>query len=123
MAIAALIAGSVIGWAWMDPLMGVVGAIVIARWSWGLMRDTGRVLLDASADPRLAARIRTQIERDGDRIADLHLWRVGPGRFAAIVVVVTAGPTTVATYQQRLAGIDALAHVTIEVQGCADCAG
>ena len=87
------------------------------------MRDTGRVLLDASADPRLAARIRTQTEREGDRIADLHLWRVGPGRYAAIIVVVTAGSTNVSTYQQRLADIEELAHVTIEVQACADCAG
>ena len=122
LAIAALIAGSVVGWVWMDPLMGVVGAIVIARWSWGLMRDTGRVLLDASADPALAARIRTQIEREGDRIADLHLWRVGPGRYAAIVVVVTTGSNGVTAYRQRLDDIEALAHVTIEVQACADCA-
>jgi cation diffusion facilitator family transporter len=123
MAIIALLAGSVAGWAWMDPAMGIIGAVVIARWSWGLMRDTGRVLLDASADPKLAAQIHQRVERNGDRIADLHLWRVGPGRFAAIVVVVTAHDTQVAAYQQRLDGLDALAHVTIEVQACADCAG
>jgi hypothetical protein len=75
LAIAGLLAGSVYGWIWMDPLMGLVGALVIARWSWGLMRDAGAVLVDAVPDRGLAEAIRTRIEVDGDRISDLHLWR------------------------------------------------
>ena len=83
LAIAGLLAGRSYGWVWMDPLMGIVGAIVIARWSWGLLRDAGAVLLDTVPDEALSERIREKLEIDGDRIADLHLWRVGPGHAAA----------------------------------------
>src|SRR5262249_15186535 len=89
LAIAALAAGKFAGWVWLDPLMGVVGAVVIARWSWSLMQDTAGVLLDV-ADPALVQEIREQVEGPGDaRIVDLHVWRIGPEAHAAIVSVAT----------------------------------
>lgn len=112
LAIAALLAGRYLGWGWMDPAMGLVGAIVIARWSWGLMRDTASVLLDRSEES-LAATIRRRIEDAGDAdIADLHVWQVGPGAYAAIVSLSTEADR--ATIAARLAGIDAIRHLTIE---------
>lgn len=114
LAIAALLAGRYLGWVWMDPAMGMVGAIVIARWSWTLMRDTAAVLLDRT-DMHVAAEIRDLIESPGDaRIADLHVWRVGPEAHAAIVSVVTGGAVTVETIRVRLASVHELAHLTVE---------
>ena len=117
-AILGLLAGRFYGWAWMDALMGIVGGIMIARWSWGLLRDSGAVLLDAVPDPDLAEAIRGRLETDGDRIADLHLWRVGPGHAAAIVSVVSDRPLPPAQYKARLGGLSGLSHVTVEVNPC-----
>lgn len=111
LAIAALLAGRYLGWAWMDPAMGIVGAVVIARWSWTLMRDTAAVLLDRTDDP-VAAEVRALVEAGGDaRITDLHVWRVGPEARAAIVSVVGADAETV---RARLAPVHELAHLTVE---------
>jgi cation diffusion facilitator family transporter len=118
LAIVALLAGRFFGWNWMDPLMGVVGAPVIARWSWSLMRDSGRVLLDTVPDPHLAETMRDRLEQDGDRVADLHLWRVGPGHNAAVVSLVSDHPAPPDHYKGRLAGLPHLSHVTVEVQRC-----
>jgi cation diffusion facilitator family transporter len=119
LAIGALLAGRFLGWGWMDAAMGVVGALVIARWSWGLLRDTGAVLVDATADPHLEEEIREAIE-DGDaRIADLHVWSVGPGKYAAIVSLVAANPFPPEAYADRLRIHDELVHVTIEPHRCA----
>jgi len=113
LAIAALLAGRYLGWVWMDPMMGIVGAIVIARWSLTLMRDTAAVLLDRT-DPHVAAAIRARVEGPGDaRIADLHVWRVGPEAHAAIVSVVGAAVTG-ETIRERLAPVPELAHLTVE---------
>jgi cation diffusion facilitator family transporter len=113
LAIAALAAGRFLGWIWLDAAMGMVGALVIARWSWSLMRDTAHVLLDR-ADPHLLEEIREQIETPGDsRITDLHVWRIGPDAHAAIVSVVSAADRT--TLLTRLAPVHELAHVTVEV--------
>ena len=121
-AIAALLAGKLFGWVWMDPVGGVIGAVVIMKWSFSLLRDTGAVLLDLEPDPRLSARIRERIEDDsGDKVADLHVWRVGPGNFAAIISIVSAEPRPPAHYKGRLKGIGHLAHVTVEVQACPEC--
>ena len=99
--------------------MGIVGSLVIARWSYGLLRDSGRVLLDTQPAPHLAGDIAAAIEADGDtRIADLHLWRVGPGRVAAIIALVTDHPQPPAHYKALLAGHAELAHVTVEVNTC-----
>ncbi|MGD0722636.1 MAG: CDF family Co(II)/Ni(II) efflux transporter DmeF [Roseiarcus sp.] len=103
------------GWLWMDPLAGIVGALVIASWSFVLIRDAGAVLLDLNPDPRLAANLRAEIETGGDRLADLHLWRLGPGHLGAIVSVVTAQGRGAAYYRARLARFGCLSHLTIEV--------
>jgi cation diffusion facilitator family transporter len=120
LAIVALIAGKVLGWSWMDPAMGMVGALVIARWSYGLLRDTSRVLLDAEADTERRSAVRAAIEADaGCRVADLHIWRVGPSHLAAILSVVSRTPHSPDHYKELLAGDRDLVHVTVEVYECA----
>jgi cation diffusion facilitator family transporter len=123
LAIIGLLAGSLYGWVWMDPLMGLVGALLIARWSWGLMRDAGGVLVDAVPDGSLAERIRERVEIDGDRVSDLHVWRVGPGHSAVVVALVADRPQPPAIYKARLAALPGLSHVTVEVQPCESHAG
>jgi cation diffusion facilitator family transporter len=103
------------GWLWMDPLAGLIGALVIANWSLALLRDTGAILLDRTPDPRLAEKVRIAIETEGDQVTDLHLWRLGPGHLGAIVSVATAGSREPAYYRQRLAEFADLSHVTVEV--------
>jgi len=121
LAIAALTTGKLLGWTFMDPVMGLVGSVVIARWSFTLLRDTSRVLLDAEVPDARRAAIREAIESDGDaRVADLHLWRVGPRHLAAIVALVAHEPREPDHYKRRLAGLPDLVHVTIEVQPCPD---
>lgn len=115
LAIAALLAGRFLGWVWMDAAMGIVGAIVIARWSWGLMRDTGAVLVDANANHSLAREIREGIEDDDTRITDLHVWRVGPGKYAAIISLIAARTLTPAAYAAKVTIHEELVHVTVEV--------
>ncbi|MBS4019633.1 MAG: CDF family Co(II)/Ni(II) efflux transporter DmeF [Dechloromonas sp.] len=116
LAIVALIFGSLYGWIWLDPIIGVVGALVIARWSWGLIRDTGAVLLDfLPEDGALPREVRAAIEADGDQIADLHIWQVGPGHHAAIVSIATARPRPIDFYRQKLAHIHELSHLTLEI--------
>ena len=110
-----LLLGRFLGWAWMDPVVGLAGAAVISAWSYALVRDTGRVLLDMTPDADLAENIRMAMERDGDRLCDLHLWRLGPGHIGAIVSLTTAMPRAPAFYRERLAAFRALSHVTIEV--------
>jgi cation diffusion facilitator family transporter len=113
--IVALLSGEFLGWAWMDPLMGIVGALVILNWSWTLLRRTGSVLLDAT--PAAAASIRRAVESDADnKMADLHVWRIGPGHLAAILTVVTRNPRPPAHYKSLLAGVPGLSHVTVEVE-------
>ena len=119
LAIVALLAGKSLGWTWMDPVMGIVGGLVIARWSYGLLRDTSAVLLDGEVPEARRRRIREVIEAGGeDRVADLHVWRVGPEHLAAIVAVVTAHPRPPAHYKQLLARQADLAHLTVEVLPC-----
>jgi len=107
------------GWVWADPLMGLVGAAMIVHWSVGLLRQSSAVLLDAVPDPSLPGEIRAALEKDGDQVADLHLWRLGPGSMAAIVSVVSDHPLLPVEYKAKLAHIAHLAHVTVEVQPCA----
>lgn len=116
LAIVALVLGRLYGWAWLDPVMGVVGGVVIARWSWGLIRTTAGVLLDAM--PQAAAMsndIRSRVEADGDRVTDLHVWQVGPGHHAAIIALATSRPHEPAFYKRKLAEVAGLSHVTVEV--------
>jgi cation diffusion facilitator family transporter len=120
LAIVALVAGKALGWSWMDSVTGIVGSVVIARWSWSLLRDTSRVLLDAEVSEHRSDLIRRAIESDADnRVADLHLWRVGPRHVAAIVSVVTHDPRDPAHYKRLLVSERDLVHVTVEVQTCA----
>lgn len=117
LAIVALLAGRAYGWLWADPVMGVVGALVIARWSWGLIRVSGAVLLDRVPDDEdLPGEIRDAIETDTDRIADLHLWQVGPGHRAAIIALVSSAPRAPSYYKARLARVREFSHVTVEVE-------
>jgi len=113
--ITGLILARTFGWLWMDPLAGIVGALVIASWSYGLLRDTGAILLDMNPDRELTEKLRSAIEGGGDRIRDLHLWRVGPGHVAAIVSVVTHEQRQPEFYRERLERFAALSHVTVEV--------
>jgi len=116
LAIVALLLGSFYGWLWLDPAIGVVGALVIARWSWGLVRDAGRVLIDYVPEGEdLPDEIRALIEVDGDTITDLHVWQVGPGHHAAIVSITSATPKPLATYKAKLAEIHDLSHITVEL--------
>jgi len=103
------------GWQWIDPVVGMVGAVVIASWAWGLVRDTGAILLDMTPDSGLAARLRQVVETEGDRIADLHVWRLGPGHLGAIVSVQTVHARDCAYYREKLRGFADLSHVTVEV--------
>jgi cation diffusion facilitator family transporter len=107
------------GWLWMDPLAGIVGALIIASWSAALIRDTSAVLLDMNPDRRMADSLRRAIEGEGDRIADLHLWRLGPGHLGAIVSVVTPTGRSEADYRAKLAHFPSLSHLTIEVRRAA----
>jgi cation diffusion facilitator family transporter len=118
LAIVALLAGRFYGWAWLDPVMGIVGAVVIARWSWGLVRSAGATLLDTVPSDGLARAVRERIEASGDRVSDLHLWRLGPGHAGLILSVVSDEPQSPDAYKARLAGMPGLSHVTIEVHRC-----
>ena len=118
-AIVALLGVKFFGWLWLDPLMGLVGAAVITRWAYGLMRDTSAILLDGTADHETRQTITQLIEQDADnRVADLHLWPVGPHSLAATVAVVTHWPQAPAYYKNLLRGVPRLAHITVEVCGC-----
>ena len=114
--IVGLILARVFGWLWMDPLAGIIGACVIASWAYGLVRDTAAILLDMNPDREMSARLRAAVEQDGDRLTDLHLWRLGPGHFGAILSVATIRGRGVAFYRARLAGFKALSHLTIEIE-------
>ncbi|ABC90024.1 probable cation efflux system protein [Rhizobium etli CFN 42] len=116
LAIAALTLGSLYGWLWLDPIMGIVGGLVIANWSWSLMKSSGGVLLDVvPKGETLPADIREAIETEEDRITDLHVWQVGPGHHAAIVAVLASEPREPAFYKRRLSALTELSHVTVEV--------
>ncbi len=119
-AIIALTAGKFLGWSWLDPGMGVVGSVIISFWAYGLIRDTSGILLDRTPESSdLSDEIRRAIQSDGDsRIADLHVWQVGAGRFAAIVSVVAHEPKPLEVYRQMLSTHEELVHLTFEVHPC-----
>lgn len=113
--IVGLLLARAFGWLWMDPLAGIVGACVIASWSYGLVRDTGAILLDMNPDRRMAGNIRSAVESGGDRLADLHLWRLGPGHLGAILAVATDKARNADHYRGLLTRFKTLSHVTIEI--------
>lgn len=115
-AIIALLAGKFMGWVWLDPAIGVVGAMVISRWAYGLLRDTSKILLDRDGDEQITQKIRTLIEADADNlVADLHLWRISANKFALILSVVTYFPKTPEHYKELLSELPNLDHITVEV--------
>jgi cation diffusion facilitator family transporter len=120
LAIVALLAARFYGWIWMDPVVGIIGAGVIAIWSLGLIRSAGAVLLDMVPNPKLSSLIRERLEVQGDKVSDLHLWRVGPGHTALIATVIADRPQPVAAYKARLEGLQGLSHVTVEIHPCPD---
>ncbi len=120
LAIVALAGGMLAGWSWLDPAMGLVGAAVILWWAKGLLAQSARVLLDREMDAPVVEQVRAAIECDGDaQVADLHVWRVGRGRFACALCLVADRPLATGHYRERLGAIPAIAHVTIEVNACA----
>jgi cation diffusion facilitator family transporter len=117
LAIIGLVLARAFGWLWMDPLAGVIGALVIANWSYGLMRDTGAILLDMNSDRRMAENVRHAIEDRGDKVVDLHVWRVSPGHMSAVVSVATGEPQRDSRfYHAVLERFKGLSHVTVEVR-------
>jgi cation diffusion facilitator family transporter len=120
LAIVALLAGRYFGWTFLDPVIGIVGALVIAQWSISLIRSSSATLLDTIPDKDLESGIRSALQTGTDRISDLHLWRVGPGHHAAIISIVADHPQPPAAYKARLTGLRGLSHVTVEVAPCSD---
>jgi cation diffusion facilitator family transporter len=116
LAIVALLLGKWNGWTFLDPAMGIVGGIVIARWSWDLLRSTGAVLVDAVPQGDvLSGKIRRAVETEEEWITDLHVWQVGPGHHAAIVAIQSPSPQAPAFYRRKLAAIHELSHITVEI--------
>ena len=125
LALAALGLGAAFGWSALDPLVGILGAIVISRWALDLLRQTGLVLLDVEDDPELAGDIRKTLEQElGLQVADLHLWRLGPGHRGLIVSLVSRQRPAPAEEIKNVlrARHTGLSHVTIEVAVCEECA-
>jgi cation diffusion facilitator family transporter len=115
MVIVGLLLARLLDWMWMDPLAGILGAAVIASWAYSLIRDTGAILLDMNPDPRMANNLRQAVESEGDQLADLHLWRLGPGHLGGIISVITTQARGADYYRARLARFTSLSHLTVEV--------
>ena len=115
LAIFALLAGKYAGLNWLDPAMGLVGAILVARWSVGLLRTTSRVLLDRQGPQHMRDAVRQLVEQRGDEVADLHCWAVAPGKYALILGVVSDDPTSATAYRASLPSVVHVAHLTVEV--------
>ena len=118
LAIAALLAGRYLGWAWMDAAMGLVGALVISRWAWTLMRDTAAVLVDAEADADRYAEVQEALEDADATVGDLHIWRLGPGKYGVVASLTAGDPATPAEYAGRLANHAEYVHITVEIHRC-----
>lgn len=119
LAIMALLVAKYFGLIWMDPVMGIVGAILVCRWSWGLLRDTSAVLLDRQGPEKIIKCIKGKIESEDDnQISDLHLWEIGPGIYSVIIALVTHDPKPPEYYKELLSSDLSLAHITIEVNQC-----
>jgi cation diffusion facilitator family transporter len=123
LAIGGLLAARIFSWPWIDPLVGIIGSLVIAAWAWGLIRSSAAVLLDFVPAPKIADLVRERLEVEGDRLADLHLWRVGPGHIAVVAAVVSDRPQRPDAYKARLRDVAGISHVTVEVHRCPGHAG
>lgn len=120
LALLAILAGQWLGLGFADPLAGLLAAFLVGQFAWSLMKKAGAALVDVNPSPELTAEVRRRLSDEGERIIDLHLWRLGPGHHAVIAVIAAANPKPVATYRARLAGLAGLSHVTVEVRGGAD---
>jgi cation diffusion facilitator family transporter len=119
LAIIALVSGKYLGWNWLDPIMGVVGAIIITRWSYGLLKQTSPILLDASIDKKYQRAVKEAVEKDSDnRISDIHIWKVSANHYAAIIALVTHFPKSPEHYKKLLDNFHKLSHIVIEVNEC-----
>ena len=116
LAIAGLLAGRTLGWDWADPVAGLLGAALVARFAWSLIRRAASVLLDMNPSQALTDEIRERLSGPGERLLDLHLWRLGPGHHALLAVIEADDPQGPQAYRQRLAGLAGLSHVTVEVR-------
>ena len=124
LAIAALAGGAWFGLGWLDPMVALLGAVVIGQWAFGVLRTTARALVDATQDPALTQRVRDLIEADGDaKVSDLHLWQVGAQAWSAVVSVVADDPKPALAYRERLHAVTELRHVTVEVHRCVGAEG
>ena len=119
LAIAGLAAGALLGWNWADAVAGLAGAALVAHFAWRLLRRAGAVLLDVNPSPELTEEVRRRLQREGEEVVDLHLWRLGPGHHAAIVVVAAEQPQPAEAYRARLKGLAGLSHITVEVRATA----
>lgn len=117
LAIAGLFLGAKFGWRWTDPAVGIVGAIVIGRWAWGLLKDAGAVLVDMSPPGSLERQVGARLTDGGERLADLHVWRIGPGAVSVVAVIVARDPQPSHTYRDRLLDLTEVRHAVIEVIG------
>jgi cation diffusion facilitator family transporter len=116
LAIAALLAGKYVGWNWLDPIMGIVGAIIITRWSYGLLKQTSPILLDGSIDEEYRLAVKQAIEQDSDnRISDIHIWKISASHYGAIISIATHTPRPADHYKALLSGFHQLSHITVEV--------
>jgi cation diffusion facilitator family transporter len=115
LAIAALLAGKFAGWSWLDPVMGIVGAGLVAHWSWGLLKASGNVLLDRQAPAETLEDVRKSLESGGERVVDLHVWSIGPGLHAAEAVISAKEPLAASAYRARLPRSANIVHAVIEV--------
>jgi len=121
LAIVALLTGKYFGWVWMDPAMGIVGAIVILKWAYSLVTQTGKILLDYNVNKDFMTKIKAILESDSDtRISDIHAWKLGSQKYAAIVSIVTHYPKAPDYYKGLLKPLSDIAHLTIEVHTCDD---
>jgi len=121
LAIVALLGAKYLEWNWLDPVMGIVGAVLIVRWTYQILRETGSILLDREADSELADQIRSEVESDKDaRVCDLHLWKVGQDKYACIIALVADSPRSTQEYRKRLIRFESLVHVTIEASMLSD---
>ena len=119
LAIAALLSAKYYGLAWMDPAVGIVGAVLVASWSFGLLRTTSGILLDRQGPESIRDRITDSIEQDGDsKVTDLHLWSIGPDIYSALIAVVAHRPAMPGQYKERIPGNLGLVHVAVEVHTC-----
>ena len=116
LAIAGLLVGRYLGWTWADPAAGLLGAVLVARFALDLVRRAGGVLLDMNPSAELTAEVRQRLEAPGDRLLDLHVWRLGPGHHAVLAVIASQAPQAPEAYRERLAGLAGVSHVTVEVR-------